>query len=155
MTYPCFQRRSNFTERSTKGGEIENRIVSEALRASRLRGDPTLHRAFKYRCFMSWHDHSNRGNESSRPRCAGHFFHLVEHKPVAIGIGSSRTAIARRIDARPAIQGIDHQARVVGQDDALTGARKPLGLEYRVLGKSRACFFDVENDAGFERGDGV
>ena len=90
-------------------------------------------------------DHADKLRRPLLVRHVLHIFQQVFH-PLRIRIFVS---VARGIDARRAVERVDHQARIVGQHRQPGRFHDRLGLEQRVFLKRRARLLDLDIKAVF------
>ena len=72
-------------------------------------------RALDRRFVSRFVDECERTYETPRALLVGHALKLGEHLGVVRGIVAVRARIARRVHARPAIKGVDHEPRIVSE----------------------------------------
>ena len=121
----------------------EQRVVAKAVIAAALVCDSALAGALTIGDQTVRVDERNDAHKARGAILVGHAFQVNEQLGVVGGIVAVHARIARAIHARLAVQGINDQARIVGNGHEPRLFDRGLGLDDGVLQKRRAVFLGV------------
>src|SRR5260221_8491717 len=128
-------------ERAAEGRIEEERVVAEAVRAPRLLRDEAFDRLLRVEQDLASAHDRDRARETRAALLPGHPAQLLEEQPVAVGVRGVLAAEAAGVEAGPAVERVDGEARVVGHGQESRATRVVARLEDGVLAEGRPRLF--------------
>ena len=135
----------NLSERAFKTKLLghEHGVVTKALAAAQLVPNAAFDRALDRRFVSRLVDECESTHEAPRALLVGHTLKFGEHLGVVRGIVAMRARIARRVHARPAIEGIDHEPRIVCERSHARGLVGGASLDERIADERIGVFLGL------------
>src|SRR5262245_6801897 len=125
--------RLDLAERAPERRVEEHGVVAEAAGAARRLRDAALHHTFHQLLASARFDYGDHTAGARDATLRRHPAQTLEQQRGASGVVEARPAEARGVEARPAVERIDLDARVIAQRGGAGGAGTGPALDQRVL----------------------
>ena len=141
MAHAVLGLRIDLAERPTERRIEKHRIVAEAALTARRIGDAPFHHAFHQLLASTGLDNGDHAAKACGAALRRYAAQALEEESGAARVVQAAAADARRVEAGPAIQRIDLDARIVSQRDGAGGDSARAGFDERIVRVGLAGLF--------------